>query len=213
MKEALENALSNASVLLSSGLNFFFGKDSSVGSGSPLPPSRKDVLGLIKKAHADGDNTKDDEAYAIVDILERISTKKDGRHFLSENKIAKFFTSLRKDPNTPPIDRDDIKLPEALIEKRNGTFVAVEVKNETGVTIDSALGKFKDIISLIRDPNIDMKQNISEYVLYLNPSKFRYFRDQLYSVGKGNILYYDGKPYKLPDGKTVQIKWSQFIPR
>jgi hypothetical protein len=141
VKEALENAIQNAQDLLSSGLNTFFSKDSSnIGSGSPLTPSKKSIRSLTNNYP----DLKDDEAYAIQDILERASTKKDGFMKISEKNVQGFFG--KNDLNNKP------KSPEAIIEKRNGTLVAVEVKNQVTPDLPHAIEKFESMVQQSKNP-------------------------------------------------------------
>ena len=204
LKEALENALQNASVLLSSGLNVFYGKDSSgAGSGSPLTPSRKSIQNLVKN----NIGTKVDEAYAIEDVSRRASTKmgKKTGTVIGEDPIRSFL-GVEKDPITNKTPR----MPEAIIEKRNGTFTAVEVKNMKEPIIGEVIDKFSKVTDLMKK---NRSKIVSEHILYLNKDKFARFDDALYSVGKGNLLHYNGKLYQLPSGQSIQIKFTDFVGR
>ena len=209
-KEALENAFQNAQDLLSSGLNTFFSKDASnVGSGSPSVPSKKSINSLMSKYPGTKSSNgtlqaglKADEAYAIQDVLERASTKKDGIIQITEKKVPQFFGGNQNIGNWP----------EAIIEKRNGTLVAVEVKNQVTPEISNALNKFENMVTVSKNSIAGTGKKFSEFILYLNRDSFTRFDDGLYSVGKGNILFFNGKPHQI-DGKTIQIKYSDFKPR
>ena len=210
LKEALENAGQNAADLLSSGLNTFFSRDSSnIGSGNPQPPSKKSVNSLMSEypgtRRSDGifqGGLAQDEAYAIQDILERASTKKDGIIRITEKKVAQLFKGNQNKGNWP----------EAIVEKRNGTLVAIEVKNQVNVEIANAVDKFENLAKVSNDPQTGIGKKFSEFILYLNRDKFFSFKERSYSVGKGNILFFEGKPFQV-DGKTIQIKYSDLKPR
>jgi hypothetical protein len=194
--------LENASQLLSSGLDVFFSKGTSIGSGSPIPPSRKSVKSLMKQY----EGIKDDESYAILDVLERISTKKDGVIRIKEDNVAKFYRGNENVGNWP----------EAIVEKRNGTLVGIEVKNQFEPDIGNAIKKFENISNLSKAEKANNSKSFgakqfSEFILYVNKDKFRKFNDTNYTIGKGNILLLNGKPRSI-DGKTIQVKMTDFKP-
>jgi hypothetical protein len=195
IKEALENAIANASVLLSSGLNVLFSKDSSAVSGSSSSlPTQESVDQL-----ADKEAIQQDEAFAILEIMNRRSIKKNGLLIVKEVNIGKFFGF--KESNLP-------KLPEALIEKQNGTFIAVEVKNQITPDIDGTLSKFRRTAELMKGK----EKQVSEFHLYLNKDKFEGQLRGTYSIGKGNFLFDNGRIVQV-DQKPVQIRFTDFVGR
>jgi len=197
LKEALENAFQNASVLLSSGLNGFFSKDSlDAGSGNSSRPTQESVKQLSGSA-----KIKQDEAFAIRELINRRSIKKNGLMLIKEKNIGKFFGYEEK--SLP-------SLPEALIEKQNGSLIAVEVKNKVSPNIDGKNGvlpKFREISRLVKESNLGKR--ISEFHLYINKDKFEGQLRGTFSIGKGNFLFEDGKILQI-DGVPVQIRFTDF---
>jgi hypothetical protein len=197
LKEALENAIQNASVLLSSGLNGFFSKDSlSTSSGNSSLPTNESIKQLSVDA-----GIPQDEAFAIREIINRRSIKKNGLMLINERRIGKFFGFPE---NSLP------SLPEALIEKQNGKLIAVEVKNMVSPDIDGrsgALTKFKEISKIVRESNLG--KQISEFHLYINKDKFEGQLRGAFSIGKGNFLFENGKIVQI-DGIPVQIRFTDF---
>jgi hypothetical protein len=203
-EEALKNAIANASVLLSSGLNSLLGKESPTIDDSR--PTQKDVTGFSQ-----ANKIKEDEAFAILEVMNRRATKKNGTHIFSEQELGKFF---RKEIAKifPKLGEKDLpNFPEAIIQKKNGGFIAVEVKNRKSFEMEgenAVLPKFRAIDSLAKEKGM----NISEFHLYVNKDTFEGSFRGLYTIGKGDFIFYDGKILQI-NGKPIQIRRTNFQPR
>jgi hypothetical protein len=132
-----------------------------------------------------------DEAAAVSETLAKNSTKTGGKQMMGESEIAQNFG----------IDKNSKKLPEALIERNDGKFVAVEAKNQNEPDITNAMGKFRDTAALVTGKY--GKYRMGGFELYVKKGN-KGFNDKSYSVENG-VLTRDGAPVKI-DGVGVTVK-------
>ena len=130
-----------------------------------------------------------DETQAAAEILQRSSTKTDGTRVLGEDQLAKFFG----------VNVNDIKLPEGLIQRNDGRFVAFEVKNEPEVDIGHVIKKFQSITALSQEKGLQL----GRLDLFVSADKFKGFFDKMYAIDKG-LLTHAGEPVKI-NGLAVRV--------
>jgi len=150
-----------------------------------------------------------DEASALKEVLESPSTKgileRDGIPAVGEDNIAKVFR----------IDRNKHNLPEFIVQRKDGRFSAVEVKNQKSPDIGSALSKFHDISDLVsKNPTAIPGMGdyrMGQYVIYTREGNLG-FNDALFTVGKDGNLLFEGKEYRV-DSVPVQVRERPLIPQ
>lgn len=135
-----------------------------------------------------------DEATALTETAGRQATDPHGISLIGERAIARFFG----------IAQNASRLPEAIMQMRNGRFILTEVKNQRFPDIGNALGKFRDVIGLM-GAKIGAFQ-IGRLELYISRSRFRGFDDTNFSIGKGDILYYNNSPYFIEGAPGVPVR-------
>ena len=135
-----------------------------------------DVLSAFQK----GELSKD-ETIAGAEIAQRGSTKTEGQFFFGKENIARRFE----------IGENEAKLPEGLIERNDGMFVAFEVKNQRSPDVGNAVGTFEDTVRLARQNNMEMGR-----LDFFISSRFEGFNDANYSIGNV-FLQFQGQPVTI----------------
>ncbi len=83
------------------------------------------------------------------------------------------------------------KLPEGLIQRNDGMFVAFEVKNQRFPDVANAVGTFEDTVRLARQNNMEIGR-----LDFFVSSSYEGFSDASYSVMNG-ILCFQGNPVTI----------------
>jgi hypothetical protein len=130
-----------------------------------------------------------DEAVALQEHLMKKSTK---GVIVGEDDIARHFG----------VKRNAHKLPEFMIERKDGLFSAVEVKNQNVPEITHALEKFRDVAKLSKEKAGAYR--MGRYEIYVKEG-FKYFDDPNYVIGKDGALTRFGAPINI-DGVPVHIE-------
>lgn len=135
-----------------------------------------------------------DEAQALNESLLKATTRTGGDHLVGEDAIARFLG----------VKRNDHKLPEYLVQRNDGKFLAVEVKNQNVPAIGHALEKFESVAGLMNAKG--GKYQVGRFEVYVKEG-FRNFDDQMYTVAKDGRLLRDGKPVVVEGtGLNVYVK-------
>jgi len=135
-----------------------------------------------------------DEATALAETAGRTTTDPHGARIIGEDAIARFFG----------VNRNQYHLPESIMQMRNGRYILTEVKNQRFADIGNALAKFRDVIGLMRGRAGEFR--IGRLELYVSRSRFEGFTDAQFSVGRGGILLYNGRPYFIDSAPGVPIR-------
>jgi hypothetical protein len=135
-----------------------------------------------------------DEAVAVADAMSRhsISTGLNAVQAITEPAIAQLFG----------IRQDVLELPEALLQRNDGRFVAIEVKNQNVPDIASALSKFRNIARLVEDKF--GKFRMGRFDLYVKKN-FRNFEDRLFTVRSDGVLLVNGAPREIEGAPGVPV--------
>jgi hypothetical protein len=132
------------------------------------------------------------ESIAVSEALSKGSSKTEGTRLFGEDAIARHFG----------VNRNAYQLPESIIERNDGMFAVVEVKNQNAPEVGSALNKFRDITALIAQKY--GPHRVGSFDLYVKRD-YQSFSDRAYSVDNSGTLVRDGKPVII-GGVQIRVK-------
>jgi hypothetical protein len=134
-----------------------------------------------------------DEAVAVNEAMLKSSIPAGGNSLklFGERAIARFFgVKLRS-----------ARLPESLLQRNDGKFLAVEVKNQNEPNVGETVAKFRSANQLVtrRFGRFQM----GRFELYVKKG-FRAFDDKSYTVGRDGKLLFNGTPQEI-DGVPIFV--------
>ena len=135
-----------------------------------------------------------DEAFVALEILtKRPNVVANAERVLGEEDLRTLFLEEIEANEQPP-------LPEGIIQRKDGKFIAFEVKNSKEPDISNAIASFKSIITLAKKTTFKdtPKIQIGRLELFV-PKKFTVFKDKSFSVDNlGYLTYSESMVEGLP---------------